>query len=138
MSNLPVRFKCDMRPTNDKKIYKVIIEIPGNKKRLSFVPEKHLHKLEAFLQKYGQVESLPWETLAKDRIAKYKKSGLALRGARYREGLSQKELSKRTGISQENISKMENGQRVVGEKVAKKLAKVLHIDFELLTETGNE
>ena len=66
----------------------------------------------------------------------HSKSGLTLRGARYREGLSQKELSKRTGISQENISKMENGQRVVGEKVAKKLAKVLRIDFELLTDTA--
>lgn len=114
---------------------KVIIELPGKVKRSTLVPAKHLQKLENFLEKYGKSESISWEELAKDRIAKYKKSGLALRGARYREGLSQKELSKRTGISQENISKMENGQRVVGEKVAKKLAKVLRIDFELLTES---
>lgn len=86
------------------------------------------------MEKYGESESISWEGLAKDRIAKYKKSGLALRGARYREGLSQKELSKRTGISQENISKMENGHRTVGEKVAQKLAKALRIDFELLTD----
>ena len=70
------------------------------------------------------------------RIAKYKKAGLALRGARYREGLSQKELAKRTGISQENISKMENGQRPIGEKVAKKLAKALHISFQLLVDAS--
>jgi ribosome-binding protein aMBF1 (putative translation factor) len=113
---------------------KVIIEMPGKAKKLTLVPAKHLQKLEDFLEKYGESESIPWEELAKDRIAKYKKSGLALRGARYREGLSQKELSKRTGISQENISKMENGQRVVGEKVAKKLAKVLRIDCELLID----
>lgn len=113
---------------------KVVIEMPGKAKKLTFVPAKHLQKLEDFLEKYGESESIPWEELAKDRIAKYKKSGLALRGARYREGLSQKALAKRTGISQENISKMENGQRVVGEKVAKKLAKVLRIDFELLTD----
>ena len=112
--------------------YKVTVEMPGKVKKLIFVPAKHLQKLEAFLEKYGESESIPWEELAKDRIAKYKKSGLALRGARYREGLSQKELAKRTGINQENISKMENGQRIIGEKVAKKLAKILHIDFELL------
>jgi DNA-binding XRE family transcriptional regulator len=70
-----------------------------------------LHKLEAFLEKYGASESVLWEELAKGRVAKYKKAGLALRGARYREGLSQKELAHRTGISQENISKMENGRR---------------------------
>src|SRR6202050_277590 len=86
--------------------YKVVIEMPGKVKKLTFVPAKHLQKLEAFLEKYGESDSISWEELAKDRIAKYKKSGLALRGARYREGLSQKELAKRTGISQENISKI--------------------------------
>jgi DNA-binding XRE family transcriptional regulator len=113
--------------------YKVVVEMPGKAKRLAFVPARHLQKLEAFLEKYGESESIPWEKLAKDRIAKYKKSGLALRGARYRESLTQKELSKRTGISQENISKMENGQRAIGKKVAKKLSKILRINFELLT-----
>ena len=113
---------------------KVAIEMPGRVQKFAFVPAKHLHKLEAFLEKYGESESILWEELAKDRIAKYKKSGLALRGARYREGLSQKALSKRAGISQENISKMENGQRTIGKKVAKKLAKALRIDFRLLTE----
>lgn len=112
---------------------KVVIEVPGKAKKFTFVPAKHLQKLEDFLEKYGESESVSWEALAKDRIAKYSKPGLALRGARYREGLSQKELSKRTSITQENISKMENGQRTIGEKVAKKLAKALHIDFELLT-----
>lgn len=121
------------RPTKQAAC-KVVIEVPGQAKQYTFVPAKHLQKLANFLEKYGESESIPWEELAKDRIAKYKKSGLALRGARYREGLSQKELSKRTGISQENISKMENGQRTIGEKVAKKLAKALRIDFELLIE----
>ena len=77
----------------------------------------------------AHANSIPWEKLAKDRIARYKKSGLAIRGARYREGMTQKELAKRSGISQENISKMENGQRAIGDKVAKKLAKTLRIDF---------
>ena len=89
------------------------------------------------MEKYGESEaSIPWEELAKGRIAKYKKSGLALRGARYRDGLSQKELAKRTGISQENISKMENGQRAIGEKVAKKLARALKLNVRLLLDAN--
>jgi DNA-binding XRE family transcriptional regulator len=109
--------------------------MPGKVKRLPFVPAEHFRKLEAFLEKYGESEpSILWEELAKGRIAKYKKSGLALRGARYREGMSQKELAKRTGISQENISKMENGQRAIGEKVAKKLAKALRTDARLFLD----
>ncbi len=114
--------------------YKVVIEAPGKVKKLTFVAAKHMQKLEAFLEKYGESDSVSWEELAKDDIAKYGKAGIVLRGARYREGISQKELAKRTGISQENISKMENGKRTIGEKVAKKLAKALHIDFELLME----
>jgi Predicted transcriptional regulator with C-terminal CBS domains len=118
--------------SSNYELTKIVIEVPGKKKRFSYVSEKNLHKLEVFLEKYGQAESIAWEELASSRIAKYKKTGLALRGARYREGLSQKELAKRTGVSQENISKMENGQRPIGKKVAKKLAKTLRIDSELL------
>lgn len=108
----------------------------SRRKQSSFVAAKDLPKLEPFLEKQGQSDSTPWEELAAERIAKYKKTGLALRGARFREGISQKELSKLTGISQENISKMENGQRAIGEKVAQKLAKALRIDVELLIDAA--
>ncbi len=123
-------------PTNGKTAYKVVVEMPGKKKKLSFIPAKHLPRLEEFLERYGRSEeSVPWEDLAANRIKKYGKAGIALRGARYREGMSQKELAKKSGISQENISKMENGQRAIGEKVAKKLAKSLKIDYELLLDS---
>ena len=123
------------RPTKEL-TYKVIVIMPGNVKKSTFVSAQHLPKLETFLDKYGESESVSWEELAKDDIAKYGKPGIALRGARTREGLSQKELARRTGISQDNISKMENGKRPIGEKVAKKLAKALRIDFELLTDAA--
>lgn len=51
---------------------------------------------------------------------------------RYREGMSQKELAARSGVHQNEISKIENGKRTVGEKVAKRLAKVLRFNYELL------
>lgn len=80
-------------------------------------------------------EATPWDKIAADRIAKYKKAGLVLRGARYREGISQKELARRCHISQDNLSKIENGKRTVGEKVAKRLAKALHFDYRLLLDS---
>ena len=123
------------RPTKQM-TYKVIIEMPGKVKKSTYIPVEHLQKLETFLDKYGESESIPWEELAKDRLAKYGKAGIVLRGARYREGLSQKELASLTGISQNNISKIENGKRAIGEKVAKKLAKALKIDFELLIDAA--
>ena len=57
---------------------------------------------------------------------------ICLRGARYKEGFSQREVSKRTGIAVTNISKMENGQRKIGEKVAKKLARIYKVNYKTL------
>ncbi|MBS0616156.1 MAG: helix-turn-helix transcriptional regulator [Verrucomicrobia bacterium] len=77
-------------------------------------------------------DAIPWEKVSAKNLVRYKKAGIVLRGARYREGLSQKQLAHRCGISQENLSRMENGKRGIGEKVAKKLAKILHIKTRLL------
>ncbi len=59
---------------------------------------------------------------------------MVLRGARGREKMSQKDLAKQSGVSQDNISRIENGKRSVGEKLAKKLAKPLKINYLLLME----
>ncbi len=63
-----------------------------------------------------------------------KEAEMVLRGARFRESISQKELAELSGVSQDNISRIENGKRKVGEKVAKKLAKPLKINYILLLE----
>jgi len=118
----------------------VIVKIPGKKSMHSYLPAKALPKLEAFLNKYTEDDSVDWTVVVKDSIAKHKQAGMVLRGARFRENMSQKELARRSGVSQENISRIENGKRGVGEKVAKKLAKPLKIDYQLLLEeyTGIE
>jgi DNA-binding XRE family transcriptional regulator len=58
--------------------------------------------------------------------------GVFLSGARYREGLTQVELSERTGIPRRHISEMENGKRPIGKHTARKLAEVLNIDARRL------
>lgn len=52
-----------------------------------------------------------------------------LSGARYREGLTQAELSSMTGIPRRHISEMENGKRTIGKVNAKKLAQSLNVDY---------
>ncbi len=124
------------RHTDREKYIEIIVGIPGIRESIYKIPNTPTAKqsLKVFLQKLivSDEETTSWEELAADRIKRYTEAGLALRGARYREGISQKELAKQCGISQENLSKMENGKRVIGEKAAKKLAKALRIDYRLL------
>ena len=118
-----------------QKFFCVIIKLNNSKKSYN-IPLSHQKDLENVLEKYSEDDDTPvaWEILAKDRIEKYKKSGLVLRGMRYREGLSQKQLAEASGITQNEISNVENGKRTVGKKVAEKLAKVLNFDYRMLLE----
>ena len=58
-------------------------------------------------------------------------AGHALRGARYREDVSQRQLAKLTGVSVQNISAMENGRRTIGKEMAKRFGEVLNTDWRL-------
>ena len=57
--------------------------------------------------------------------------GVCLRGSRYREGLTQKQLADMTGIPQRHISEMENGKRPIGKEMAKRLGKDLNIGYKV-------
>jgi len=59
-------------------------------------------------------------------------AGTLLAGARYREDLTQVELSKLAGIPRRHISEMENNKRTIGKANARKLAEALNIDYRIL------
>jgi transcriptional regulator with XRE-family HTH domain len=74
----------------------------------------------------AESESVPWEEVYPDFHG-----SVALRGARKREGLTQKELSALVGISQTHISEMEHGKRPIGKDMARRLARVLKADYRV-------
>jgi DNA-binding XRE family transcriptional regulator len=61
-------------------------------------------------------------------------AGHTLRGARYREDVSQRQLAKLTGVSVQNISAMENGRRPIGKDMAKRFAKALNADWRVFLQ----
>lgn len=75
--------------------------------------------------------SVPWREVFKKEIAKYGEAGLALRGLRARESLTQKALAELIGVSPHHISEMENNKRPIGKEMAKRLAKALHADYRV-------
>jgi len=82
------------------------------------------------VKRIKKADSLPWRKLFKE----YKDSeipGVTLRGARVKEDITQKELSKKAGIPQGHISAMENGKRQIGKKIAQKLGKALGVNYKV-------
>lgn len=56
---------------------------------------------------------------------------VAIRAYRYRENLTQRQLSVLTLIPQRHISEMENGKRPIGKEMAKRLSKALNVDYKV-------
>lgn len=61
-----------------------------------------------------------------------KEKTITLRAYRNREDLTQRDLAERVGIPHRHISEMENGKRVIGKEMAKRLAEVLGADYRAL------
>ena len=74
-------------------------------------------------------DSIPWR-----EVLEYKDEalpGVCLRGGRYREGITQKQLADMIGLPQRHISEMENGKRPIGKEMAKRLGKALNISYKV-------
>ena len=75
-------------------------------------------------------DSVPWRE-AYPEYSDEDLPGVCLRGSRYREGLTQKQLAGMTGIPQRHISEMENAKRTIGKEMAKGLGKALNIGYKV-------
>ena len=55
--------------------------------------------------------------------------GMALKGYRMREGMTQKQLAARIGVSVSNLSEMERGRRTIGKGMAKRIGEATGVDY---------
>lgn len=76
-------------------------------------------------------ELIPADEVFKSLHQKYGKVGTTIRGFRSRDGMTQAELAKKLNIRQSHISQMEHGKRVIGKKLAQKLAKLFNTHYQL-------
>jgi plasmid maintenance system antidote protein VapI len=74
----------------------------------------------------AESESVPWEEVYPDF-----NGSVALRGARKREALTQKDLAHLVGVSQTHISEMQHGKRAIGKGMAMRLAKALKVNYRV-------
>jgi DNA-binding XRE family transcriptional regulator len=94
------------------------------------IPVTKVVEAKQILASYGAIaedsESIPWEEVYPDF-----NGSVALRGARKREALTQKELAHLVGVSQTHISEMEHGKRPIGKDMARRLAKALKVNYRV-------
>ena len=70
-------------------------------------------------------DSVPAEEVSPELVTN--PQGTYLKGIRYREELTQVELSEKSGIPRRHISEMESGKRPIGKDNARKLAAALSV-----------
>ena len=96
----------------------------------------NLERIKKFVAYIEPEEGEDGSISAEEFLTKYflgeLKEAIALRGARGRENLTQKQLAEITGIPQRHISEMEHGKRAIGKERAKKLSHALNCDYRLL------
>ena len=96
-------------------------------------PAKKIKKLSLVAKSLGLVDlsdSIPWrEAFPEFEDEDY--PAVALRGARRKEDMTQKQLAELTGIPQSHISEMEHGKRGIGKERAKRLGKALNITYRV-------
>ena len=101
-------------------------------------PSDKIRKLTDFAKDLGLIDAsegetgdfAPWREVFPE-ITDEKLPGACLRGARYKEGITQRQLSELTGIPQRHISEMENARRPIGKKNAKLFAAVLNTGYKV-------
>lgn len=87
---------------------------------------------EKYQEKPKMVDKISPEEIFVDVEKQYTKAGLLLKGARHREGLTQVALALKLHVTQADLSKMENGKRLIGKAMAKRIEAVLRINYRYL------
>jgi DNA-binding XRE family transcriptional regulator len=93
------------------------------------IPTQNLQKAKKALAVLGAEETVA--AISWREVFPGFEGGLALRGARKREALTQKQLAGLLGVSQTHISEMEHGKRPIGKEMAKRLARVLKVNYRV-------
>jgi ribosome-binding protein aMBF1 (putative translation factor) len=98
-------------------------------------PEKKEQAVErlkplGFVDSSEEEEYVSWRELFSE-YSDEEMPGSCLRGARYKEAITQQRLADMIGIPQRHISMMENGKRPIGKEMAKRLGKALNIGYKV-------
>ena len=82
-------------------------------------------------EQFMGAKRMKWSEVYKENFKNRPEGAVCLRVARYKNSLSQRDLSKKSKIPITTISKYENGERKISITQAKKLAKTLKTNYKV-------
>jgi len=113
----------------------VEVTIGGNPELKFIIPRpiftRKISELLAPFEVTDEDDSVPAAQVFKHLDEKYGEIGANIRGCRARDSMTQTQLAKKLGIRQSHVSEMEHSRRVIGKKMAQKLAKIFNTDYRM-------
>jgi len=105
----------------------------GRKSRTYRLPLSMRHEgfIASQLKQAALEKSIPAEKVLPELGDDTQRPATMLRGARYKAGMTQKELAEALEIHQHHLSEMEHGKRPIGKSMARKLAESLECDYKV-------
>ena len=76
-------------------------------------------------------KTVPWRDAFKNDIQRIGEGAMALKGARAKEGMTQKKLARPLGTSQVYISQLESRKKEINKQTAMKLGKIFNINYKV-------
>ncbi len=112
------------------------VTIHGEPNMKFLLPRKSAQELCVTLRPFkisenGDDDTVPASEVFKDLYQKYGEVGATIRGCRARDGMTQAALAKKLGIHQSHVSQMEHSKRVIGKKMAQKLAQIFNTSYKM-------
>ncbi|MGE4440518.1 MAG: helix-turn-helix domain-containing protein [Desulfomicrobium sp.] len=118
-----------MRKPHTEELTDICLRVPsGDALRISKVIADVLNRAGEHV---GEVNAEGDELFTLEEVFPDSTPGALLKGARYKEGMSQEQLSQASGIARRHISEMENNRRSIGKERARRLAEVLKVDYRV-------
>jgi ribosome-binding protein aMBF1 (putative translation factor) len=104
----------------------------GRSTRTYTLPASFKRTVEDFIALHADLgNGIPAEVVLPELADNVRRPAAVLRGARYRENMTQKELAAALDIKQHHLSEMENAKRPISKKMAQKLAEALNCNYRV-------
>jgi len=109
----------------------VTVQTGKKKPKLYFVSGELAEAVTSLLEAYDKSDSVPMREALKFHFDETSEQAAVLRGSRYKEEMTQKELAEKLGVAQGYVSQIEKGKRQINVSMAKKLAKIFNTHYKV-------